>query len=972
MRRSFVFISAIFAACRSMEMGPGDPPLLASDGALQVRILLADTFGEGVQMAARDLVEAMARIAGVPVPEDAVTTEPDRVVGRASVSVTVTSLLAEALGNQGYRIAIGRLGGGSPSLAVIAGSEIGAMYGLYQIAADLGVRYLHPEETFFPEDPAATLPWPTTARDESPAFVWRGFHEHTQHPIPAADFLLNPAWPGAREAASRYLKWLARNRQNILTFHLLKTVDLTNWIPYIRDVVDEAHRYGIRVGIVVSFADRQQNAWRLLDDRADPSADAESIRFGLDALLDHVPADPGQAPCPDVRTATGLMTGPPKRALFDFVGFQFGTSEFTTPEAPPGLTPEDRAAAWLDTAWDHLRSNYCQRDGLKKEYAATEPYPYCSALAWIHITCSLKSSDGGYYFHLPLKANPNLGFFVHTTMFYDLDHPAPVYGCTDFHHQKDFLAKASEQRRVTAYFPETAWWLGFDNNLPLILPITGRSREHDLRVVLPKFSNTLAERPWSVSGHVTFTTGREWTYWQYDHFLTRATWDREATWNDYLDWIAPVYGSRGQAVAAALKAWSDIQVKYFYDINPHLFFYLAGELPQDEVGAAAGIVARPPKVPYRTVLTMDDEALASWKVTDLDRLVALRAEMEEAIRDLPPLLEDGTEQQRRLYAEVRDAMKLFMMRISHAVSLYRGVVAARAWFVERARAASLGREPDLSMRDSARAEAEARLLEARGITAEVLSIVQAAEGRYRDPVEQVARPRPDSLTAYKFGYLYETSTAYFWTRRDEQLALLLEEVFGEVDEVWRVVPDAVFVSEADTTEVLMPANDAARVILKAFIPRMLWGIALASGASPLLVVAQDYDNTGLPDPGTEVSVTLVEEGGLHSGQCPEVPLVVRDLNGAPVGTLSIRETRFEVEGTFAQGQQSALKSVVLDGVVSSQALIEIVVRVTAGGIDEEGVAAVLKDFYGLEQALPLPDNLPFRVRFFLTPVRSNN
>ncbi len=967
---SALFLVAVLASCRVASMDPGEAPPLARDGALDVRILLADTFGEGVQMAAQDVIEAMARIAGVPVPDDAVTTDPDRVVGRPSISVTVTSLLTEDLGDQGYRIEAGRLGGGSPSLAILARSEVGAMYGLYQVAADLGARYLHPEETFFPDDPDARLPWPTRVLDESPAFLRRGFHEHTQHPIPAADFLLNPAYPGARDAASRYLKWLARNRQNTLTFHLLKTVDLATWVPYIRDVVDEAHRYGIRVGVVVSFMDRQQNAWRLLDDGADAAEDGDAIRAGLDEILDHVPPDPSCpacAPCPDVRTATGLVTGPPRQALLDFVVFQFGTSEFTAPEAPAGTTPEDRAVAWLDTALNHLKTFYCQRDGLKKEYSAEEPYPHARAFAWIHIPCGVKASDGSLYFHLPLRADPEVGVFVHTTMFYDLDHPAPVYGCEDFHHQKDFLGQAAQQRRATIYFPETAWWLGFDNNLPLILPLTGRSREHDLARVLPGFAVPAADSSpaWQVSGHVTFTTGREWTYWQYDHFLTRATWDPEVTWDAYLDWVAAVYGKAGPAVAAALKSWSDIQARYFYDVNPSLFFYLAGELPQDEVGAAAGVLARPPKVPFRTVLDMDDDALAAWKASDLDRLAAMRSELDAAFRTLPETPE-GAGQSARLYEEVRDAMRVFLMRLDHAMALYLGVVAARDWRVEKGRAAARSREPDPSVREAALAEAEARLGEARQVTAQVREIVQAAEARYRYPVDQVARPRPDHLTAYKFGYLYETSTAYFWSRRDDQLASLLAGVFGEVSEAWQVVPDAVFVSDAATTEVLVPDHEAARTILGGFLPRMLWGVS-GVPASPVLAVAEDHDASGLPDPGTEVQVPLSPDGTRFSGQSPEVPLAIRDLNGEMVGTLSILEARFEVEATLSPGIAPDVRAVTLDGKVSSQALVQVVVTVTAGGIDEEGVAAILKDFYGLDPALPLPDTLPFRAQF--RPVR---
>lgn len=969
-RFGIVWVIVGLLTCRASETDTGRAPRIASSGQLQVRILLAESFGEGVQMAARDLVDAMARIAGVPVPEDAVTNNPDDVVGRPSISVTVTNLQTDELGAQGYRLEVGRLGGGSPSLAILARSEIGAMYALYQIAADLGVRYFHPEETFYPDNPDATLPWYPEPAEYGPDFARRGFHEHTQHPIPAADFLLNPDWPGAREQASRYLKWLARNRQNTLTFHLLKTVDKPRWIPYIRDVVDEAHRYGIRVGVVVSFMDRQQNAYRLLDDSADPGTEGEQIRAGLDELLDHVPPDaacPTCPPCPDVRTETGLITGPPKRALFDFVGLQFGTSEFTTPTGTGEIRPEDRAVAWLDTALAHLKTTYCQRDGLKREYRMDEPYPYAKAFAWIHTPCGVKASDGSLYFHLPLRADPDLGVFVHTTMFYDMDHPAPVYGCQNFHHQKDFLGQAAQQRRPTVYFPETAWWLGFDNNLPLLLPVTGRSREHDLRSVLPRFAISAegSSPAWRVLGHVTFTTGREWTYWQYDHFLTRATWREAETWNDYLDWIAPMYGEAGSAVATTLRTWTDIQVKYFYEVNPSLFFYLAGELPQDEAGAAAGVIARPPKLPFSRVFQMDDDALASWKAQDLDRLVEMRAELGVVFESLPDETR-GTEQNRRLFGEVRDAMRLFLMRLDHAVALYSGVMAAREWRVENERAAAEGREPDASVQVAAKAKAEARLGEARAITDQVRAIVAEGERRYREPLEQVARPRPDNLTAYKFGYLWETSTAYFWSRRDEQLASLIADVFGGADETWKTPPAVVYVSDEETTEVLVPGDEAARTILRGFIPTMLWGFGEVNGALTM-VTAQDHNQNGLPDPGTEVEIVMIREGEKVWGQAPEIPLVVRDGAGNKIGLLSVLEPRFDVRGGGGRGTLPDVTEVTLEGVFSSMALIQIVVAVTGGGIDEEGIGAILKDFYELDAALPLPELLPFAARFAPRP-----
>lgn len=943
-----VLSAMLLTGCR-VSTQSAKPARLQSNGKLQVRVLLSESFGPGVQMAARDLVEAMAQVAGVAVPEDAITTDPNQVVGKPVVSVTVTSVETHAIGEQGFRLESGNLGGGASAVAVVGRSEVGAMYGIYRLIWDLGVRYYHPDATFFPYNPEATLPFYSEPLDSFPAFERRGFHEHTQHPIPAADFLLNPEYPGAREAASRYLKWLARNRQNILTFHLLKTVDLKQWLPYIKDIVDEAHSYGIRVGVVVSFADRQQNAYRLLDALGELEAEKEQIRVGLDQLLDHVAEDPTCPDCPVCpyqKTKSGLVTGPPKRGLFDFVGLQFGTTEFTSPGEVEGIAAEVRAIEWLNTALDHLKTNYCQRDGLKQEYYEDEDYPYVRAFAWVHVPCSVKTEEGGLYFHLPLQAEADVGVFVHTTMFYDLEHPAPVYGCENFHHQREFLKAALGQGRRTVFFPETAWWLGFDNNVPLILPITGRSRAEDLA-----YLEGLRDGK-KLYGHVTFTTGREWTYWMYDHFLEWATWSADLTWESYLESISPMFGADGESAVEVLKDWTNIQYKYFFEKHPLLYYYLAGELPQDEAGVVAGVWARPTKLPFRDVVSMEDEEYEKWLASDLQTLEDLRADLIASKSKLP----SGTDANIFL-RELRTSMDLFVMRIDHALALYRGAIAARKWVKERKAAAAENREPNASVRDAALEEAQARLEDAQSITERVKAIV--AQASYREPLEQVARERPDSLTAYKFGYLYEASTAYFWARRDAQLANLIAQVFGVApEEYWESEPDIVMASDANSTTVLVPDNDFARAVMVGFIPRMLWGLRKEG---PLLVVAEDFDETGLPDPGTEATVFLIQKEDILWGQTPQLPILMRDQTGNLLGTAVILEPEFSVSG--AVEGEARLTSVKLEGHFETQALVALVVSVTMGGIDQEGVEGILRDMFGIGHEEPLPDRLPVVLEF---------
>jgi hypothetical protein len=903
-----LFLTSITtAACSSETKTPS--PRLAEAGQVRLRILLPDGPEDGLVFAARDLLEAVGEITGAAIPQDAVGVGDVAQSAGVPLLVHVDAKESAVLGPEGYVIYPME---SQPGLEVVAATRMGAMYGLYRIAWDLGVRYIHPEETFFPENTELSVPTVYNSQPDIPGFAHRGFHEHTQHPIPASDFLLRPGRDDFRAMASRYLRWLARNRQNVVTFHMLKTVDLEQWLPYMTDIVGEAKLYGIHMGPLIGFADQQQNAFKLVNVGAtdevtgEALSEDEQIRRGIDLLL---------------------QTG------FTVLGFQVGSSEFT-------MIPEATILGWLDVMRQHLAQNYPQ----------VRPY------IWIHITCDLEIEDGTPYYHLPLRSDPSVGAYVHTTMFYTLEHPAPVYSCQDFSHQLDFLEEGAAQRRPQVFFPESAWWLGFDNNMPLVLPITGWSREYDVREVLPRYEDA----EYKIHGHATFTTGREWTFWQYDHYIAQLTWDRDLTWDQYLDSIPELYGTAGSSVASVLKEWTRLQQRHFYDENPEIFFYLAGELPQDELGLMSGILARRPKIPFPTILNMEDAAFDQWKVRDFDMLVRMKGEYQAILDELAPLEGANASHQQKLYAEVRDSLYIYVRRIEHAIALYDAVAEARRWYIEARR-----ETPDESLHADALAAAEMRLSEARGITTEISALLLKAEERYRYPLEILTARKPESLTAYKIGYLHETSTAYFWTRRDDQLAMLLDEVFGTTHEEWGTQPDWLVRSTADTTTMVEPDDPFAAAVLAQFIPAILWGLKGDRGGEPALVIGQDYNQTRLPDPGTEAVIQGQVDDGVWTGTAQEYALVVRDASGAKVGMLNLIQPQFQLDLLTEQGVVVGAGTARIEAEVLTQTLIDIVVTVTVGGIDEEGVSNILKDVFGLDPSQPLPQRLPIGFVFGL-------
>lgn len=851
------------------------PQSLATDqGAPAVVVVIPETSGPALQLAAQDLTAGIAAIIG---SQDPPASDAPWVV-KATVDPAFASLTAE-----GYRFFHT-----SDGLYVSCYTEQGCAYGLWHVAHALGIRWIHPEEApFVPTNPDAVLPQlPQTPI--TPRFRLRGFHEHTQHPIPMSDYLLRPGSTDFEQRLERYAQWLARNRQNVLFFHLLKTVDLDTWIPYMAHFTEIAKGLGVQVGAFVSFADQQQNNFKLISD---------------------APAETEEPPDPEVQIISGLDKV--LQSGISLIGFQFGTSEFTKPT-------DEVAIGWLNTATSHLRTNH----------------PTVEAFAWIHITCSLESETSGKFFHLPQKADTDLGAFVHTTMFYTAFHPAPVYDCEDFSHQVDFM-KQTNGTRTLVWFPETAWWLGFDNNVPLALPITGWSRDYDILTILPEFD---------VDGHVTFTTGREWGYWQYDHYLTEVTWDGVTRWEDYLVSLTPLFGSLGPQLVQALQSVTDLQVELLYEDNPLLMFYLSGELPQDEIGAQAGILARQPKLPFQDVVQFSDAELAEWMVSDLDPLRSFRDALAAIIQPLPPRLNDGTPQQQKWYRESYTSLHLLVLRASHAITLYEGVMSARS---------------------GDKQQAEAHLDNAQTITAEALALIAEVEADYRDPIEILARPKPDTLTSYPYGYLWETSTAFFWTRRDDQLMTLIADLFNPQPQLWSADVSQVFATIAEKTTLLEPDNPVANAVLAGFVPPLLLGIADFNSETNRLTVilGQDHDKNGLPLSDLQTPFVGVISDRGFTANASEWTVDIRDQAGQSIGTLVILEpelkTNLVADANVTPWVWSATTAEI-GGNILTENLLTLIMAV--GGIDEEGASNLVASVYGVEA---LPDLLPMRFGFEL-------
>lgn len=880
-----------------------DPSAIALTDPIGLDIVLATPAQlPGLQLATDDLITAFATIRErTPATGQHTPSSLDQADAPNVVLVTLLQTADDALGQQGYRLKPRDFGAGRSGVEIVANHEVGAMYALYDLTSRLGVQYYHPEQTFFPTiNPDLSLPKLDAEVTEIPRFTTRGFHEHTQHPIIMSDAFMIAEDDNLRRYASNYLKWLARNRQNASSFHLLKTVDITAWRPYIADIIREGQGMGIKMGVTLSFADQQQNNFRLIGEESQTGSEDPLVQItkGIDNLLE---------------------------AGFDFLTLQIGTSEFTKPS-------DDEMLGWVDTAQKHLR----------------EQHPNVELLIWIHPPCELEADDGSLFFHLPLRSDPSVGALVHTTMFYTVEHHAPVYDCENFRHQQTFMEQANGKRRQV-FYPETAWWLGFDNNLPLTLPITGWSRQFDIQKILSKYE---------IEGHINFTTGREWLYWQYDHYLTYVTWDASISWEDYLmKKIAPMYGEKGPEIMRAINEWTELQVDDFYEKDPLIYFYLAGELTQDEIGEQVGVLARRPKLAYNKVLDMSDEEFSRWQNNDLDRLRGMLTRYQPLL----DIIEQNTPQNPDAkWLELTSVHKLYLMRIAHAIALYEGVAALRPWAIERRQAIAQEREPSAAIRQAAQATVNEKLAAAKAISAQALSIIQATESTYRYPLDLLAKPKPSSLTSYKIGYLEETSRAYFWTRRDVQLQKLAERSFDMSNDAWSQSPDVFYTTNGAMTTLRFPNSRIAATVFRSFVPNMLFGLVTLPDNALSLLVAEDFNQNLLPDEGTEQRLEGTRNDNIWTGQREQLDLRVRSSSGDIVDTLRLEQA--EIRLNFNTVSRS-LEAGELLGQIDPELLIDAITDIA--GIDRDGAANLLKGVYDISLDEPLPNrlNVHFSFRF---------
>ncbi|MCW5802890.1 MAG: hypothetical protein KIT31_10930 [Deltaproteobacteria bacterium] len=617
---------------------------------------------------------------------DFVAFAPGVTLGEGSPKISVVA--DAALPAEGYRLE--RTGDG---VTVRAADVLGAQYGAAAALEGFGYRFRHPFDPFVPGELATP---DDDAAVHAPQIRVRGMQLHTLHPIEGYFAFWEP--DTGTEQAKRVIDWLVKNRGNFLQWvaldDILEAGRRAAWRTFTREILDYAKARGVRTGINIQLFGQSnlQLAFDLSDDRTGMVPIADEIAERLPMVIDGVP--------------------------FDVYDLSFG--EFFNADPQRFVDSVNEVRAQLRAA-----------------------LPAAEMHAVVHVGAEQRVEFMGselLYYFLVKFADPSIVPDIHTTMFYNLFEPADgAYQHTEFDEHRAYLLERKCAGLPAAYFPETAYWVAFDNSVPQLFPLYVRNRWLDL-------DRLAAACPEPLDNHLLFSTGWEWSYWLHDTSSLRTSYELAARWEDLIaHQLAPDLG------AAAPLVTQLVELQHRALQGDRLVAYLAGRDAAIDAGRQLNIISQPDRV-----RTIDLPAHPDWngfRATVLAPLARYAQELDGMSAQLAALALPAS----RWAAELRDGFAVDALRAHFVGNLYEATLA------------HLG---------GADAAARQLLALARRQMAEARTVVARRHADLHDPNGARLIEKTPNRTFYQFGYLFMADTLCYWERELAEVDGLLGTATG--------------------------------------------------------------------------------------------------------------------------------------------------------------------------------------------------
>lgn len=666
---------------------------MSSFAAAEVAIHFETGSDPGLEITRADVAAYLGELWG---GSFAVATQAPDLKAHATVWLSTSADAASKAGlDAKSTYAIRRVDEGGRTIVVVAAHDaLGLSYGAYAFLEQLGTRFFHPKQEMVPRLGGPRLP-AQIAIARAPAVGSRGIQFHTLHPI---EYFAPFNEPGADNLADakRVVDWMVKTGQNHLQWVLLEMADFEAFRKHAQAIVDYAHQRGIRVGTNVQVwgSASLQNNYVLVTEEDGWEAQMDA---GLDKLL---------------------------TIGWDAVDLSLGEFVSAGPQA---------VIDWLNHAVGHLSA--------KKPGIEVNVHNHVGNYENLYVQYQGQEI---FYYHLPKYCDERLGQMVHTLFFFDVYRDFATYGHPDFHLQHDYLFEVLPTRKVK-YYPESAYWIGADVDVPLFLPEYLFSRWNDIHGII---GEARAKGLPDVGGHIMFSSGHEWGYWLTDYLAAKMLWQPEAPLETFVAEYAAGFGSCAGDVSSAMAKLVDLQTKYLFDAR--LIAYLQGENTTVDFGYIAGKETHPKRIAFEEVLAMGDAERAAFESDVVAKLEAMVEETRPIEVKITAQCAGADEVVKPWCDELRDGIAIVRNRAAHAALLYRAILARAA-----------GADPEPSYE------------KATALTKEAGTIVARREKGYRFDVERLTGLY-QSPTIYNFGYLRPAHTQCYWTRREIQVRDLLD------------------------------------------------------------------------------------------------------------------------------------------------------------------------------------------------------
>jgi hypothetical protein len=331
-------------------------------------------------------------------------------------------------------------------------------------------------------------------------------------------------------------------------------------------------------------------------------------------------------------------------------------------------------------------------------------------------------------------ANPAIVGWVHSTMYYDLfEDTGGAYHHDDFSEHREYLLGELQKSRRAAYFPESAYWVAFDNPIPTWLPLYVRSRWLDMKE-LQKASDARGIK--RLDEHVLFSSGWEWGYWQQDAATLRLNYSVADRFEDVAEWMFSPYGESGARFSAVINDTANVQNQFL--IQKRLAAYFASRDGLMDAGRGLGIISQPDRPTFDSIFQMTPAERAAFEDKVLKELAAFASESDRLLTDLQAT---GMPADDRWYQEALDGAEINALRA-------RFVRAAWSVPVKYAKGE----------------DAQAELEQMRSLIAQAKSVVERRREKMHDPEFRRLVRGGENAGVYPYGYLREADTLCFWNR----------------------------------------------------------------------------------------------------------------------------------------------------------------------------------------------------------------